>query len=673
MKIRLYILLIALSTSQLASKAENKTIDSLLSVLKMAKEDTSRVSILNNLSLQYRKAGNIEECKKHADNAFVLANKLHFKNGIAGALTNLGQFYERQNAMDEAYNKYSTALKLFIETEDKDNIAQSNNNIGRVFYNQSNYLKAKTYYEATLRMKDEVKNRKIIANANNALGVLNYAQGNYPQALSYYFPVLKIRESLGDYNAIGDSYSNIGVIYYEQKNYAEALKNFEEGKKNGEKAGSKTAISSCLSNMGMVYYDMGKYKEALEKNFAALKINKETGNRVWEANNYYNISENFNSLGNYSEGEKNALISLKIREEIEDLAGMAASYYGIGLIKIKFHHEQEGIDLLLKALKIAKEIGDKDLLQSLYFSLSQSDSTRGNYKGAYENHKLYILYRDSLFNEENTKKTVQTQMQYEFDKKEVATKAEQEKKDIRQRNIRYSISAGLLVALVFLGIVYRQRNNIKKEKHRSEELLLNILPSEVAEELKAKGNAEAKHFDEVTVMFTDFVEFTKISERLSPQVLVQELHDCFSAFDAIMERNGLEKIKTVGDAYIAVCGLPVPNKQHAEKTVQAAIEILEFMESRKKQEKVFEIRVGVHSGPVVAGIVGVKKFAYDIWGDTVNTAARMEQSSEAGKINISETTYALVKDKFTCTHRGKVAAKGKGEVDMYFVETAKII
>ena len=217
-------------------------------------------------------------------------------------------------------------------------------------------------------------------------------------------------------------------------------------------------------------------------------------------------------------------------------------------------------------------------------------------------------------------------------------------------------------------VLFRQRNKIRKEKIRSEELLLNILPAEITDELKERGETTAKHFDEVTVLFTDFVEFTKISEQLSPQVLVQELHECFSAFDAIMERNGLEKIKTVGDAYIAVCGLPVANKHHAEKCVQAAIEIRKFMEERKKNEKVFEIRIGVHSGPVVAGIVGIKKFAYDIWGDTVNTAARMEQNSEAGRINISESTYQLIKEKFTCAYRGEIEAKNKGKLKMYFVE-----
>lgn len=211
---------------------------------------------------------------------------------------------------------------------------------------------------------------------------------------------------------------------------------------------------------------------------------------------------------------------------------------------------------------------------------------------------------------------------------------------------------------------------IREEKKKSDELLRNILPEEIAEELKQSGTSDARYFDHVSVIFTDFVDFTKAGERLTPQQLVDELHACFKAFDEIISRYHIEKIKTIGDAYLAVCGLPTEVKNHAENTVRAALDIMAFMQERRKQrpETTFDIRIGIHSGAVVAGIVGVKKFAYDIWGDTVNTAARMEQSSQSGKINISQATYELVKDKFTCTYRGEIAAKNKGDMNMYFVE-----
>ena len=211
------------------------------------------------------------------------------------------------------------------------------------------------------------------------------------------------------------------------------------------------------------------------------------------------------------------------------------------------------------------------------------------------------------------------------------------------------------------------------EKRKTDELLLNILPSEIAEELRETGTSRARRFPSVTVMFTDFKDFTRLSELLTPEQLVNEIDYCYRQFDRLIEKYGLEKIKTMGDAYICAGGLPAMNFTHPEDAVAAALDIRDFMniyksDREKKSEPFFEIRIGLHTGPVVAGIVGSKKFAYDIWGDTVNLAARMESSGEIGKVNISDSTYQMIKDKFSCTRRGKIEAKNKGIVDMYFVE-----
>ncbi|MBP7408598.1 MAG: nuclear transport factor 2 family protein [Flavobacteriales bacterium] len=226
--------------------------------------------------------------------------------------------------------------------------------------------------------------------------------------------------------------------------------------------------------------------------------------------------------------------------------------------------------------------------------------------------------------------------------------------------------------------VVERTRELREEKKRSDDLLLNILPEEVAAELKVKGHADAKHFDKVTILFTDFKGFTQASEKMSPQELVEELNTCFKAFDGIITARGIEKIKTIGDAYMCAGGLPVPATSTPADVVHAALEMQAFMILRRIErdalgKPAFQMRVGIHTGPVVAGIVGVKKFAYDIWGDTVNTASRLESSGEVGQVNISASTYSLVKDEpgLSFTPRGKVQAKGKGEMEMYFVGMAQ--
>lgn len=606
------ILTVSLILCAFVSFAQNKAIDSLRTVLKTAKEDTMRVKALNDLSYEYSLEANYDAEMSFATEALDLAKKLSWKKGQAAALSNIGGAFDGKGIYAEALKYYFASLKIREEIGDKKGIAYSYNNIG-------------TIYDAT---------------------------GNYTDALKNYFASLKILQEIGNKRGIGALYNNIGNAYSHQNNNIDALKNLIAGLKTRQEIGDLEGIATSYDNIGIIYLN----------------------------------------LGNYAEASKNYFAGLKIREEMDDRIGLTYSYYNIGNFYFKLNNPLLSKEYRQKSLALAKEIGALDMIASSYEGLSLADSAlasspqtplqkrAGYWQSAYKNHKLYIQFRDSMINEENTKKIVQTQMQYDFDKKEVAKKAEQEKKDAiadeeakRQRNIRNSAFLGLTGLLLFSTIVFRQRNKIAKGKKRSDELLLNILPEEVAEELKAKGSADAKQFDEVTVMFTDFKGFTQISERLTPSELVAEIDACFKAFDNITTKHNIEKIKTIGDSYMCAGGLPVANKSHAVDVVRAALEIQAFMlghlQQRKNEGKeVFELRIGIHTGPVVAGIVGVKKYAYDIWGDTVNIASRMESSGEAGKVNISGTTYESVKDQFKCEHRGKIQAKNKGDIDMYFVE-----
>lgn len=294
--------------------------------------------------------------------------------------------------------------------------------------------------------------------------------------------------------------------------------------------------------------------------------------------------------------------------------------------------------------------------------------------------EVKALTRDAL-EQENIKQALEIQAK---EAKELALQSElAAKKNENIRNVTLALAGLVLLLMLLVYSRYRSKKKaanllseknmlIEEEKERSDELLLNILPGAIAKELKETGKAKAQKFSEVSVLFTDFRNFTKIAEMLSPEELVEELDKAFKAFDFIISQyNDIEKIKTIGDAYMCASGL-TEGKTLPNNMIKAALEMQEYLAGHKKErirlgKPYFEARIGIHTGPAVAGVVGFKKFAYDIWGDTVNTAARIEANCEPGKVNISESTYSLVKYSFDCEYRGKVEAKNKGQIEMYYV------
>ena len=220
--------------------------------------------------------------------------------------------------------------------------------------------------------------------------------------------------------------------------------------------------------------------------------------------------------------------------------------------------------------------------------------------------------------------------------------------------------------------IEKQSEVIKQEKEKSEQLLLNILPYEIAEELKSKGRADVRRYNCASVLFADIKGFTKASQVMEAEEVVKTLEAYFSKFDEILSKHQIEKIKTIGDAYMCAGGLPIPNKSNPIDLVLTALEMQKFIQDKKENKLEFlehipswELRIGIHTGALIAGVIGKKKFAYDVWGDTVNTASRMESCGEVGKINISEATYQLIKDFFVCEERGELEVKGKGKIPMY--------
>jgi len=624
------------------------------------------------------------QLKNH--NAHKMEMKLNspslYDTTAANILSKLSAAYWDSNP-DKAMDYANQCLALSEQIGYKKGVGHAYNNMGWVSGQKGDYLPALEFHKKALKTWEEIGYKKGMATSYNNMGVIYDYQGNYPEALKNYFACLKSMEEIGNKRGIAVSYTNIGNIYSSQGNHPEALKNYFASLKLSEETGDKDRMVSAYTNIGGEYCDhLLNYSEALKYFFMSLKLAEEIGDKNGMATLFSCIGNAYAARGNDTEALKYFFASLKEKEELGNKEGIAYSCFHIGNSYAKQKKYGDAYEYLNKGLSLAKQIGSLEWTKLIYASLATLDSAQGNFRQAFANYKLYITTRDSLVNNENTEKTVALQLNYDFSKKQDSLNLVQASKDVvsqkeleKQKLVRNAFVGGTLLFLLLAGAIFMGWRKTGKAKKKSEELLLNILPTEIAEEIKVTGRAKAKAFTMVTVMLTDFKDFTTVSEKISAELLVDEIHTCFSAFDNILHKYNIEKIKTIGDAYLCASGLPVSTHTHAEDMLHAAFEIRNFMLERKKEKQAkdeipFELRIGIHTGPVVAGVVGVKKYAYDIWGDTVNIAARMEQNSDAGKINISGTTYNLVRDKFKCEHRGKIQAKNKGEIDMYFVETA---
>ena len=413
--------------------SENSRIDSLLTVLQTAKEDSARVTLLNNLSMLCWRDADYNRAKNYANQALVLASG--------------------PNQSELAKRGRSNAF----------------NNIGLCAMYLGNYSEALKDHFAALKIRQEIQYKRGIAGSYHNIGLVYYLQGNYPEALKYHFSSLKINEELGDKQGIADCYSNLGIIYDEQSNYQEALKNDLASLKLDEELGDKQGVAIAYNNIGNIYDSQGNYAEALKNYFASLKIKQELGDKRGTANSYNNIGNIYYSQANYPEALKYHNESLKIREAIRDKQGIATSYIWLGNIHIKLKKNSEAKKFLADALALSRETGSKESIKDSYSGLATLDSAEGKGTEAYEHYKLYVAYRDSIINEDNTEKTIRAQMTYDFDKKEAAAKAEQDQKDMltaqekeKQKTILWLVVFGLFCAILVVIILIRSYGEKKK-------------------------------------------------------------------------------------------------------------------------------------------------------------------------------------------------------------------
>lgn len=619
-----------------ASPQSTAADDSVSAIIKSLGNDSLRAEKYLEVSKEFF-SSDPEAAIRYGEKALALCENISYRRGAALSLKNIGIGHYMTSRYVDAIQSWNRALDIFRKIDDKAGVANMLSNLGAIYFNQADDVKALEFYLESLKISEEINDSLRLATVLMNIGTVYLNKpATHDKAFVFFMRALPISDALGDKDAIGTVSVNLGELFFEKHEYDSALFYFEKSLVAFE--GSENIPYSYI-NIGKVYAAQGNFTRAIENQQKA-----------------YNIAEKLNGQLDMTR----ALLSLANTQRAKG-------------------DNREAIRHYLHGVEVGKAIHANIELKDIYKGLADSYGELKDFKNAYLYQQLLLGVKDTLYNIDTDKKLGTLLFNFELEKKEnrisLLTKDQEIKaQEIkRQRLVKNGFIGGFAIVLLFAGVFFAQRNRISKEKKRSDELLLNILPEETAEELKATGTAKTRSYESVTVLFTDFKNFTQASEVLTAEELVGEINYCYSEFDKIMAKYGIEKIKTIGDSYMCAGGLPVANNTHPVDTVNAGIEMVKFIE-RNKAERIaqgkpfFELRLGVHTGPVVAGIVGIRKFAYDIWGDTVNTASRMESSGEVGKVNISEATYALIKDHFHCTSRGKVKAKNKGEIEMYFVE-----
>ncbi len=690
-------------------------LDSMQQLLAKAKQDTTRVLILDELGWML-KMEDPDQSRSYLKEAISLSEKLNYKRGLSKAWNDLGVVETIHNNIEAAIEANKKALEIRQELGDTKGIASVYNNLGNIYDEQGQYIEAISNYQKSKQLRAELKDTARIARLHYNIGIAHEKLGNYVEAQDFILKYRIYAEQTNDEEAMALAYNMDGNIQFGLDDLPRALDYFQKADSLFQKLEYDWERATALTNIGSIFGDMAQehvdaeeyeaakilFDSAIDITKAVIEIRTKIEDESGMGEAYNNLGGMYKDLGSYynelnkkNDASQRWNIALnyfrkgeEIFRKIDLKKGLLEVFNGYGDVYRRQKDYKQAIEYTQKMLDLAIEIGDQRFERNAYKDFSKIYALRGNYKTAYDYERKYNKLRHVIIDEDRAKSLVHQRALFGDLQKDIEVERQESRNALlnakieREAIVRNSLIGGAIGLFLLAMLLYNryriktkanqaleEKNEIiEKERQRSDELLLNILPEETANELKENGNAKARKYDSVTVLFSDFKGFTMIAEKLTPEELVAELDACFRGFDAIMDKYNVEKIKTIGDAYMAVGGLPEPNQTHPQNVISAALEMQAFMDERRKTIDTFQMRIGIHTGSVVAGVVGNRKFAYDIWGDAVNLAARMESSGEPGKVNISEDTFGLVKTQFKCTSRGKIAAKNKGEVEMYFVE-----
>jgi adenylate cyclase len=669
--------------------------------LQAAVSDTARVLIMNDLAFELVGVDNAL-ARKYAANAIRLCGsdggeggvlaRLNFPKGEASAYNIMGVILDDEATSEQAIPYFKRALRIRESLADKKGAAAVLNNLAGAYESLSMDDSSLIFAKASLLMVEELKDTLRIARAKYGLATKLEQSRDYKNAYKNALDYLRFSELKQDIDGQAKAFTLLGGIMLERGVVQEAIGFYKNAVAMRRNEADTVLIGKALRDLANAYDDADSTDLAFQLYNEAIALHGAIADSIELSEDWYGMASALHKKERHAE----ALVLIEKAElgylQNADLRKQMLFYETKGDVLFDLGRENEAEAMIEAYVEIAKKLKDKKFILKSYKDLSKLAGKRNDFKTAFELRKKYADLLEEFYIEEESKSFAKSSADYMDESKQIEINAqqlvlaEQEKRLANDRLERNSILGGaallgLLTLFVFYRSTVRKRANkvlenknieIQAEKQRADLLLANILPEATALELKANNRVKPVKYDAVTVMFTDFKGFTNIAAHLSPEVLVEELDRCFSLLDEIVAKYGIEKIKTIGDAYMCAGGLPIVTQDHAYQVVKAAIEMQKgimahMIENQAAGRPVFGMRVGVHTGPVVAGVVGRRKFAYDIWGDAVNTAARMEQSGQVDEVNISEATYQLIKDRFQCTARGRIHAKNMGEIEMFFV------
>jgi class 3 adenylate cyclase len=633
--------------------AQYKPIDSLyFTLVKYEDErveiDSSYVNSLNQL------ANNLYQVQPdtalfYAQKALKISELIHYPKGKAYAIKQQSLTWTGKKEYAKALDSWHKTVIAYAQINNTQEIANGLENIGDLHLEQENKAEALEYYQKSFRNYEVIRDKKGSTTALNKIAEVYFLQEKFEKSEATAQQALDLAKENKFFAEASKSTTILYKIAKQDKDFPKALSYHELAKQYNDSVAiinQKEASKKAALDKKDRYKQIQQIQELLKKNEDLRKVEQERQELLRLALEKQNKKDGSvaSELAKKEKELQNLQKTQAILKKDKELQRIEAEREKNARLVLQYHSEAE------RLLASARQEKDKHKQDSLH-SLAKSKQAEVD---------IYLRKEQKL--------------KAEGKQRELEVLREKEAKEFQQV-LNYIALVGLLAVLIFAYFIYKSRQNVQKEKQKSEALLLNILPEATAQELKETGTSTPKYYELVTVLFTDFKGFTHIAEQFTPTQVIEELNYCFLAFDEICEKYNLEKIKTIGDAYMCAGGLPLENTTNPVDVVSAGLEMQAWMANWKQQKEakgapIWELRLGIHSGEVVAGVIGKNKFAYDIWGDTVNLASRMESSGEVGKVNISGATYELIKDKFQCTHRGAIKAKNKGDVDMYFVEQA---